>query len=389
MSSERPRILRLTPVLDFGGVESRLVTQSGLMDQSVLDYRVCTFWKHGAAARAVEANGVQVDELGVDPSPKNRRALARLTEYVFDTRVDVVHASIVEANFHAALMRAIPGAPSVAIEEVGKLQRSVAARAVFGAVYRQADVVIGVSSRTCDALRSEHWLSASKVRLIYNSINPRFLTLPTVSPEHSPLRLLAVGRLVEVKNHQSVLEGLARIAPSQRPRLDIVGEGPLRQDLEASIQRLRLEDSVHLLGYRDDVVQLLDACDAYVISSFSEGTSISLAEAMARARPVVASKAEGVNEAMEGYPGGWQVAPTDMAGWADAFRRLSELSADERRALGRQARATIEQRMSPTRWKAQLEALYLELAERARVRRSRWRSRGGSAVARRAVGLFR
>ena len=55
LASKRPRVIRLIPVLDFGGVESRFVLLSRLIDRSRFDFRVCTFWKDGAAARAVEA----------------------------------------------------------------------------------------------------------------------------------------------------------------------------------------------------------------------------------------------------------------------------------------------------------------------------------------------
>jgi glycosyltransferase involved in cell wall biosynthesis len=369
------------PVLDFGGVESRIVTQSALMDRERFDYRVCAFWTLGAAARALEAQGVTVVNLGIDPAPRNPRALARLAQYVFDNKVDVVHASILEANFHAALLRSLPFAPSVAIEEVGNPTRSLVARAVLGAVYRQADVVIGVSKKTCDVLRNQHWVPKRKVRLIYNSVNPRFFTPPRTASSQSPLKFLMVGRIVEVKNQESVIRAIASLNEDLRPTLEIVGEGPLRPKLEALVQDLRVAEQVRFLGFREDIVQLLDECDVYVISSFSEGTSISLAEAMARARPVIASRADGVDEAMEGYPPGWQVEPTDISGWADAIRRLAEMPALQRDELGRGARATVERLMSPARWRSDLEALYVELAQRAVARRARPLTTAARAIA--------
>lgn len=356
------------PVLDFGGVESRIVTQSALMDRERFDFRVCTFWKKGNAAARIEATGVEVDELGIDPSPLNPRATARLAAYVRSNGFEVIHASILEANFHAALLRAIPGAPSVAIEEVGMPRRRLHGRVGLGAVYRLADVVVGVSEKTCAALRQEHWLPLKKTRLIYNAVNPEFLEAvmpPTVRPR---LRLLAVGRLVEVKNHAVLLRALASLPASERPELRIAGEGPLHSELEGLRRELRLEESVQFLGFRQDVKALLDDSDVYVLPSFSEGTSISLAEAMARARPVVVSRADGIDEAMTGYPEGWQLDPRDSNAWAEAIRRMSELNDDARRGLGEYGRATVAARMSPLAWRQSLEGMYQELAERTRGR---------------------
>lgn len=360
------------PVMDFGGVESRIVTQSALMDRERFDFRVCTFWKKGDAAKRVEALGVVVDELGTDPDPRNPRALKRLTEYVYGNRVDVIHASILEANLQAAAVRRLPGAPSVAIEEVGNPERSLKARLAFGAIYRSADVVIGVGEKTCRLLRTNHWLPERKVRLIYNAINPKFLT-PTVElPKRSRPQLLAVGRLVEVKNHEVVLRALAQLSRDERPALKLAGEGPLRESLEKLIDELGLRDDVQLLGFRSDVRELLDDADGYVMSSFSEGTSISLAEAMARARPVLTSWADGIDEAMVGYEQGWQLDTRDVNGWAKGLRRLTQLTRDERVRLGTLARGVVNGRMSVDKWRAQLEGLYVELAHSAQARRAKW-----------------
>jgi glycosyltransferase involved in cell wall biosynthesis len=377
------------PVMDFGGVESRIITQASLMDVDKFDFRICTFWKKGAAAAAVEALGVRVDELGTDPSPKNPRALLRLAEYVFENRVDVVHASILEANLQAAMLRRIPGAPSVAIEEVGMPIRSIRSRLAFGAVYRQADVVVGVSEKTCEGVRRQHWLPAEKVRLIYNAINPKFLAPIQTPPPRQRPRLLAVGRLVEVKNQEVLLRALARMTPAERPELYLAGEGSLRGHFERLIVELGLNDSVRLLGFRDDVKALLDDADAYVMPSFSEGTSISLAEAMARARPVLTSRADGIDEAMSGYPPGWQLDPRDTAAWVDGLRRLAALPTAARAHLGQSARELVLRRMSTTAWKRDLESLYVELAEKTRLRRMSAPGQFARRLTQRAFGRAR
>src|SRR4051812_22494897 len=96
----RTRVVRLLPTLDFGGVESRAILQSELHDRERLDLRVCTFHRAGAAADAIRALGIPVDVLGQDPRIRNARASLALAAYLLRTKPDIVHASIVEANFH-------------------------------------------------------------------------------------------------------------------------------------------------------------------------------------------------------------------------------------------------------------------------------------------------
>ena len=81
------RVVRVVPVLDFGGVESGLVVHGRLHDRTAFDLRVCTFWKAGRAADAVRREGVPVDVLGVDPSIRigrlRRTELMQLARTIF------------------------------------------------------------------------------------------------------------------------------------------------------------------------------------------------------------------------------------------------------------------------------------------------------------------
>ncbi len=374
-SLSRPRVLRLLPELDYGGVETLVVAQAELMQRERFDYRVCTFWKKGAAARHIEALGVRVDTLECDPNPRNPRAFPALAAYVAREGFDVVHASVVEANVHAGLLRTLPGAPAVAIEEVGMVERRLRSRVVFGAAYRLADVVVGVSRRTVESTQQQHWLPARKLRLIYNTINQRFFAPALPQPGRTPMKLLAVARLVKAKNHVTLLRALAAIPPGERPHLTIAGKGPLREELEASAKALGVDGAVTFAGYIDDVRPLLDDADAYLMPSFSEGTSVSLAEAMARVRPVLTSRTDGIDEVMEGYEPGWQVPVTDVAAWADGIRRLQALRVEDRERLGQLGRSLVTANMSVTGWHEKFEALYEELARLAHARRQRLRNR--------------
>lgn len=366
VSFARPSVVRLIPVLDFGGVESIFVLQSKLIDRTAFDFRVCTFWKKGAAAREVEAAGVPVDELDVNPSIRNPKATLALARYLRARRPDVVHASIGEANFHAALVSKLAGTKATIIEEQGLPARGRGGRWVHAALYRGVDAIVGVSGTSCAYVIDREHAPRERVHKIYNCARSEFFTpRPERLRSAAPFKVLVVGRLVEVKNHAMLLRafaGLVRKHPSAR--LQIAGDGPLRQQTEQLIVELGLTQNVDLLGFRNDILALLQAADVFVLCSLSEGCSLALAEAMAAGTPVIGSEVGGIPEVMQDVGREWLVPSTDESAWTDALTRMAELSADQRAELGRRA-AQVAERFAPSKHISEVQGLYRKLLGRA------------------------
>ena len=362
MSSDRLIITRLVPVLDFGGVESRLVLQAQLLDRERFDLRICTFWKPGAAADAIRALGLSVDVLGVDPSIRNLQATAALYQYLRQVRPHVLHASVAEAMWHGALAGALAGVPWRLIEDVGMPQRSPLAQLMFGAASRLAHRVIGVSQATCDYLITHERMPAERVRLIYNCGKPQYFG-PTTrhQAEARPFRVLTAGRLVPVKNQLALVEAFGQLVERHpQAQLWIAGEGELREALQARIDALGLTSQATLLGFRQDVRALLDQSDVFVLPSHSEGCSIALIEAMATGIPVLGSTASGICEVMGELGASWMVPAQDVSGLGQALIRLADLSPEQRDALGLQARQIALRRFSPEVYMNNLQAIYLD-----------------------------
>lgn len=354
-------------MLDFGGVESIFVLQSKLIDKAQFDFRVCTFWKKGAAARDVEANGVAVDELGVDPAIRNPGATLALARYLRRTQPDVLHASIGEANFHAALVSKLLGTPVTIIEEQGLPSRRRTGRWTHALLYRRVDAIVGVSGTSCDYLLDKEHAPRERVHKIYNCARPEFFVeRPPRSASDASFTALVVGRLVDVKNHERLLRAFATVVRKHpRARLRLAGDGPLRPKMAQVIAELGLAANVELLGFRTDVLELLREADVFVICSLSEGCSLALAEAMAAGTPVIGSDAGGIPEVMEDVGREWLVPPTDIDAWANALTRMVELSPEQREALGRRA-AQVAQRFAPQTHINQVQELYRrELSRRS------------------------
>jgi glycosyltransferase involved in cell wall biosynthesis len=160
-----------------------------------------------------------------------------------------------------------------------------------------------------------------------------------------PLRLLHVGRLSPEKAQPVLLRALARLKEEGVEFVcRIAGDGPERPRLEGLIQELRLAGRVELLGAlpQERVTPLYDWCQALLMSSLSEGTPMTIVEAMAKARAVVATDITGVPEMVQDGITALLVKPNSAPDLAAKLGRLAA-EPDLARRLGQAGRARAEE----------------------------------------------
>lgn len=206
---------------------------------------------------------------------------------------------------------------------------------------------------------SEHWqrlvlklgCSPRKVAVHHMGVDTKRLTFRARDNETAePMKLLSVSRLVEKKGLADAIAAVAGLREvGLRARYRIVGDGPLRDELEAMVIDLGLGDVVELIGSKtqDEVQELLD--DAHVLLAPSvtaangdqEGIPVSIMEAMAHGLPVVSTKHTGIPELVEDGVSGYLVEEHDVSALTDVLARLAQ--EPERWAeLGRAGRAKVE-----------------------------------------------
>jgi glycosyltransferase involved in cell wall biosynthesis len=149
--------------------------------------------------------------------------------------------------------------------------------------------------------------------------------------------VLYVGRLVEVKGLDRLLTVWASVSPRVRAVILIVGDGPLREDLESTVEHRRLRSSVRFLVPQADVSKFYSVADLFVLPSRSEGMSNALLEAMAAGLPSVASDVGGNREVINDAECGFLVNWEDTAACADLLRDLLADS-HRRQAVGEAAK---------------------------------------------------
>ena len=306
-ADSRPRVVQVIPTLRTGGLENvvvRLVTHF----ESILSQGVVTPSKTGPLASRFPA-GVSVVAMGDRHRPDRFNAL-RMARVFRALRPDIVHTrnwTCIDAILGARLA----GVPHVIHGEHGREAADPTGanrlrRRVRRALAPLVSQFVTVSRDLNRWLVEDVRVPARKVRTIYNGVDTDRFAPGEREAARRALDIPAgwgvvgtVGRLDPVKDQAGLIRAFA-VASAQRPSvLLIVGDGPLRAELDALGRGLGLADRVRLLGDRQDVAQILRALDCFVLPSVGEGISNAILEAMATALPVVATRVGGNVELVE------------------------------------------------------------------------------------------
>ena len=174
----------------------------------------------------------------------------------------------------------------------------------------------------------------------------------TPTPLRDVPRFVCVARLVEQKGHLLLIEAIERLKnDGMDVELDLVGDGPLRAEIESAIRAATLEDRVHLLGWKnsEEVRELIESSRAVVLASFAEGLPVSLMETMALARPVVATQVGAIGELVQHGVHGWLVPAGSVEELTNALREVLDTPVETLMHMGREGRERVLQRHDANR----------------------------------------
>ena len=365
------RVVRLLPVLDFGGVETRVIQQSVGMDRSGFDFRVCAFRNAGDAAKRIEEAGVQVDMLDVDPAIRNPQATLALASYLRSNPTDILHCSINEANFHGTVASLLTPVSCVVVEEVGDpLVRSWRGHLVVGLTMHLADYCIGVSRPVARYLSKGLFVPSKKVVHIDNGV----LEIDQPTQEECqrartelgiPLDALVVGSVGRLndkhKRFSHLLEAVERLQVDlPNTYVLIVGDGPDRARLQNMVEQSSLSDRVIMPGFRSDMKNMYACMDVFSLLSEQEAFGLVVAEAMFCGLPVVVSDVGGMSDIVVEGETGFKVPRLRPE---IAAERLFSLLKDpaKRSKMGEAGRLRAVEKYGSQRYNADVRSLYERL----------------------------
>ena len=366
VASLRQGVLHVALSLNVGGTE-RLVIE--LARAAATQHRVviCCLDEKGVWAPEAEAGGIEVVALHRQPGfrPGLGRRIARLAA---ERGLGLVHCHHYSPFVYGSLARLSSPSLRVIFTEHGRLSDAPPSwrqRAVNPLLATLPAAIVSVSHDLRRHMIAGGF-SAPRVTVIHNGIAAR--RRPTEADRVEARRRLgvasnilticAVSRFDPVKDLPTLLRAFARVVSSGvRAELYLVGDGPERPQLLQVIGERSLQDSVRLLGWRDDVDSLLPGIDVFVNSSISEGISLTLLEAMAAALPVVATGVGGTPVVVIEGETGHLVPSRDPNRLGDAIADLLR-DPGRRRVFGDAGRARFEARFTLEQMIDQYLSLY-------------------------------
>lgn len=230
------------------------------------------------------------------------------------------------------------------------------------------DSITAISTATKNALIKYENFPGKRIHVIYNGIDAsKFEMLhngdlrQSFGFDEETFILGTVARLDPIKNHEMMINAF-KIIHERFPNtaLMIVGDGPERQYLESLISKLGLNRSIIITGFREDTPQFYNMMDLFLLTSFSEGTAMTLLEAMASAKPCIATDVGGNPEIVLDYQTGFIIPSNDEHALAQKIIQLLE-DKSLRTKMGIAGRKRFEQMFTAAKMASEYQKLYDEL----------------------------
>jgi len=352
-----------------GGQNQVLLTVNGLRG---LGHRAALVAHPGGELRRRAAEGLELIPL----APRTEMDLTaawRFARVVKRLAPDVIHAHDPHAVAMASLAlslgaASVQGAEAPALVASRRVDFHLRGNSFSRWKHRQVDCFIAASEAIRRMLVADG-VPAERTATVHEGIDVEHVeAAPPVNvhevfwlPHHAPV-VGNVAALVPHKGQRHLIEA-AHLVVQELPdaRFVILGEGELREQLERQVRDYHLEKHVLLPGFRTDVIGCIKGFDLFVMSSVTEGLGTSLLDAMACARPIVATRAGGIPEIVVDGATGLLVEPRDHHAMAAAIVRLLNDEALRRR-MGEAGYARVGERFTVERMLAGTVAIYQRVA---------------------------
>jgi len=237
---------------------------------------------------------------------------------------------------------------------------------------RYVDRFIVVSKSLQTTLENNHKIPGEKIALVYNGIE--LDEYRDEASEEFSLKLKkefnidksvslvgAIGRIVWQKGFEYLVEAVPVILKEcPEVRFMIIGDGPLKKELEEKSRRLKIEDKIIFTGFRTDIKEALASIDILVMPSLKEGFPMVTLEAMAMAKPIIAADIDGIREQIEHQKNGLLVSPEKPVILAEAVISLLK-NKEEAERLGMAAKERVEEEFSVKKMVSETESVYKDL----------------------------
>jgi sugar transferase (PEP-CTERM/EpsH1 system associated) len=299
---DKIKVFHIALSLEIGGLEQVVINLVRNLDRNRFEPVIACLNERGALADEISQQKINV--IKIDPMPSRLSYLfpTALVEIIKREKPDIIHShsGCWYKSVRAAYLTQIN---NVIHTDHGRLiPDSLSARWLDRFYSKYTTRIIAVSEQLRRYLIERVKISASKIEVIYNGVPDIAQTSSVPSGiEINPLLISdarpiigTIGRLAPVKDYSTLLFAMQVIHTQvKNAKLVVIGDGSERSKLEHLAEELGIKQAVLFLGSRRDVAQLYPTFTIFALSSISEGTSMSILEAMAFGKPIVATDVGG------------------------------------------------------------------------------------------------
>ncbi len=322
-----PLIVHILYRFDIGGLESVLVNMINTMPEQSYRHVIISLTESSEFEKRINRDDVEViclhKQAGNDP--KIHLKIWQLLRQLKPVCTHTYNISTLEYNvisFLAGIKKRIHAEHGRDIYDLdGSNKKYQYLRRFVNPFVTQW---IPVSKELDDWLVRDVKLPKSKVNLIYNGIDLELYN-PKKYQNKKQFIVGTVGRMAAVKDQLTLIKAI-EILITEYPefkniiRLDVVGDGELYSSLQSYIEEHSLTANIKLLGARNDVANILQSFDVFVLPSLAEGIPLTILEAMATSLPVISTRVGGVPELIENDINGYLISPQDVNSLAIKIR---------------------------------------------------------------------
>jgi L-malate glycosyltransferase len=364
------KVMHVVPRLWRGGMEHNVVKLTNATDRTRIVSVICSCLPADNLKHLLN-HDVPLFEFarkeGNDPGIV--RDIARLFRR---ERPDIVHTHAWGALCEGFIAAKLARVPVLIHGEHGTMKLRPANRLVQRVLWNRVDRLLSVSSTLAATMSEKIGVDEKRIHVIHNGVDvarfrsgDRRLLRDQLQLTPDDLLVVTVGRLEPVKDHAALIAAAAEVRCPARFKLALVGEGMLRESLEAEVRRSGLDGIVHFLGHRHDIENVLAAADLFVLSSRSEGLPNGVMEAMAAGVPVVSTAVGGATELVVHGITGLLVPPRSSQALGEAITTLL-CDPSTRLAFGENGRRRAIEHFAFDRMVEQYETLYLTAARESK-----------------------
>jgi L-malate glycosyltransferase len=390
----RPRVLHLITSFEAGGTERQAVELLKRIDREQYEVKLAALRNEGPFYKEIASIFPDVPEFRLT-SFYNRNAikqLAKMRRLILSERIDIIHAHGFYDSLFAAMAGRLVGVCVIASQRHLKLSDRRVHALGTRAIHRLADRIVVNSEAIRRTIIESGSASAEKVVVIRNGLRPisdeptdRSVGLSADAHDFTPDGLTRlrmhdalcrelglstktklvgmVARLAPVKGHHFFIQAAARIAREEsNVHFVLVGDGPLRREIENELLQSGIAHRVHILGNRADARLLALAFDVAVLSSLNEGLPNTVMEAMSAGVPTVATAVGGTIELITDNETGYLVPPADSQALASRITFALKHEAISS-AVAQRGREFVMSRFSMQQMVRSVEKLYDEVME--------------------------